>query len=208
MDSLTGGLHYSGLTFLVGGPSVGKTSLALNIAEHVLLKDKIPLLFCSLESTAVKAMQRFASLKSGVQPIRVQNGRMLSGEQNELVQAYTELANKTFFIDDSSRSVFHISRLARSLQKEAEIKLVVIDYLELLDPTNRFQSRDDRFDEIVRQLKALAKELDVAILCLSQLAAKTSRSITLNDCNLSVAQHSDLVLILRRDDSTNVYMSD
>lgn len=178
LDKLTGGLHASELVILAARPSMGKTAFAMNIAENVVTRARKPVLFVSLEMAAVELTERMMCSHGRVNGHRLRNGTLDSSERQRLVRVAGELAQAPLFIDDSpTRNVSEIAGAARRiLRSQGELGLVVIDYLQLIQPDNSDDSRQEQVAKIARRLKGLARELKVPILCLSQLNRQTEDS--------------------------------
>jgi replicative DNA helicase len=173
LDRMTDGLHGSEMIVVAGRPSMGKTSLALNIVEHVVLEQKLPAAVFSLEMSAESLVVR---MMCSLARVNLQNVR--AGFRNEesdfpkLTNAAGRLANAPLFIDDSAAlSILQLRARARRMAQQHDIKLFVVDYLQLLHSTARRsqENRQQEISDISSGLKALAKELKVPVLVLSQL---------------------------------------
>ncbi len=169
-DQLTGGLQNSELIILAARPSMGKTALAMNIAEHAAVKVNAPVLFVSLEMSAIELGDRLLCSVAEVNGQRLRNGTITGDERRKLVQTAAEISQAPLFIDDSpSRTMTEISANARRLKRRDGLSLIVIDYLQLIDPDNPRDPRQEQVAKIARRLKGLARELEVPVLCLAQL---------------------------------------
>jgi replicative DNA helicase len=206
-DQLTGGLQKSELTILAARPSMGKTAMAMNITEHIILQLNVPVLFVSLEMAALELADRLLCSVAEVNGHRLRNGTITQEERQKLVQASVEVSKAPLFIDDSpSRTMTEIGANARRLKRRENLGLVVIDYLQLIDPDNSRDPRQEQVAKIARRLKGLARELDVPVLCLAQLnrQVETTRD---NKPQLShlresgaIEQDADVVMFIHRDE--------
>ncbi len=223
LDQLLGGLQSSDLVVLAGRPSMGKTALATNIAFHAAKACKIEkdesgqervadgavVGFFSLEMSAEQLATRMLAEESGVPSDKIRRGKLTNDDFQNLVKASRMLSAVPFFIDDSpSLSVAAIRTRARRLKRQNNLSLIVIDYLQLLhSPTRRgAENRVQEVSEITRGLKALAKELDVPVLALSQLSRaveqrddKRPQLADLRESG-SIEQDADVVMFIFREE--------
>jgi replicative DNA helicase len=170
LDQLTGGLHDSELIILAARPSMGKTALAANIAEHVAINGKVTTLFVSLEMSRLELADRMLCSFAKVNGHKLRNGTISNQERRELVQKAAEMSESPLFIDDTpSRTMTEIGATSRRLKRKNKLGLVVIDYLQLIEPDNPKDPRQEQVARIARRLKGLARELKIPILCLAQL---------------------------------------
>jgi replicative DNA helicase len=171
LDALTGGLHNSELVILAARPSMGKTALAMNIAEHVSMASMIPTLFVSLEMSAIELADRLLCSAAKVNGHRLRNGTISNEERQRLIDKAAEISRTKLYVDDSpSRMVSEIAAAARRIRRrEGELGLIVIDYLQLIEPDNPRDPRQEQVARIARRLKGLARELTTPVLCLAQL---------------------------------------
>jgi len=206
-DDMTGGLHGSELIILAARPSMGKTALALNIIEHVAIDQEKPTLFVSLEMSSLELCDRLLCSRAKVNSLKVRNGNISGEESNQLVTLSAQISNCPLFIDDSpSRTMTEISAAARRLKRRHGLELIVIDYLQLIDPDNPSDPRQEQVSKIARRLKGLARELQVPVLCLGQLnrQAEATRD---NKPQLShlresgaIEQDADVVMFIHREE--------
>ncbi|HEY3789211.1 MAG TPA: replicative DNA helicase [Urbifossiella sp.] len=180
LDEITAGLQKSELVIIAARPSVGKTAFALNLVRHVIT-DFDPqtglspaVLFVSLEQSRIELAERLLCCQSLVDSHKVRTGRINSEEVQKLMDAGDVLRRTKLFIDDTpSRSMIQIAATARRLMKKEEknggLKLVVIDYLQLIDPENRRDPRQEQVAQISRRLKFLARELNIPVIALAQV---------------------------------------
>lgn len=171
LDRLTGGLHNSELTILAARPSMGKTALALNIAANVAIGARVPTLFVSLEMSQNELADRLLCSEAKVNSHRVRAGQISAQDRRRLVDKANDMSEAPLFIEDSpSRNVSQIAAAARRIRRRAgRLGLIVIDYLQLIEPDNSKDPRQEQVARIARRLKGLARELDVPVLCLAQL---------------------------------------
>lgn len=171
LDKLTGGMHASELLILAARPSMGKTALAMNIAENVVRIAQQPTLFISLEMSAIELIERMLCSVARVNGHRLRNGTLGKDDRKRLVKTASELSQLPFFVDDSpSRTVAEIAAAARRIKRrEKRLGLIVVDYLQLIEPDNPSDPRQEQVAKMARRLKGVARELQVPILCLSQL---------------------------------------
>jgi replicative DNA helicase len=208
LDRLTGGLHDSELWILAARPSMGKTALATNIAEYVSMEGKHPTLFVSLEMSRLELAQRMLCSRGRINGNKFRGGFLSGQDREELVKASSELSEAPLFVDDTpSRTVTEIASVARRLKRRCgALGLVVIDYLQLIEPDNPKDPRQEQVAKIARQLKGLARRLELPVLCLAQLnrqadATGGSRP-KLSHLRESgaIEQDADLVMFVHRDD--------
>ena len=212
LNKITNGLHKSDLILLAARPSMGKTALALNIAMNAARADKVVALF-SLEMSKTQLGNRLLSTASGVNSLHLNTGNLSDNDMVALIDALEELSRLNLFIDDTPGiSLFETRAKARRLKHEHGLDLVVIDYLQLMQGTHsRFseQNRQQEISEISRSLKALAREIDVPILALSQLSRsvemRAEKKPQLSDLRESgsLEQDADIVMFLYRDEYYN-----
>lgn len=213
LDNLVGGLQKSDLIILAARPSLGKTSLALDIAKNAALKANAAVGVFSLEMSRDQLVDRLIAAQAHIDLWRLRTGRLSSeGEDNDFVKirdAMEELSKAPIYIDDSAMpSVMQIRAMARRLQAEHGLDLIVIDYLQLIKGNGYTDNRVQEVSEISRSLKALAKELNVPVLALSQLSRavemRTSAKPKLSDLRESgsIEQDADLVMFIYREDKS------
>ncbi|QDT61065.1 Replicative DNA helicase [Stieleria bergensis] len=170
-DTMTGGLHNGELIILAARPSMGKTALAMNIAEHGAIEGRQPVLFVSLEMSAIELADRMLCSLARVNGHRLRNGTISADDQKRLLEKANEISSAPFFVDDSpSRTVSEIAATARRIKRRNDnLGLIVVDYLQLIEPDNSRDPRQEQVAKIARRLKGMARELEVPMLCLSQL---------------------------------------
>ena len=177
LDKMTTGLHGGEMVVIAARPSVGKTSLAMNIAEHVTIEQRLPVGVFSLEMTAESLILRMLCSRSRVNLRNVREGFLAERDFPKLTGAAGKLANAPLFIDDSSAlSILQLRAKARRMHLQYGIKLFVIDYLQLVHSTaRRAENRQQEIADISSGIKSLAKELNVPIIVLSQLNREIER---------------------------------
>ena len=210
LDKMTFGLHGQEMIILAARPSMGKTSLAMNIAEAVALPEKpgadgAGVLIFSLEMSAEQLAMRLLTSRAKVSSQRLREGFVNKEEQQALAQAAKELKNARMWIDDSGQvTINQLRAKARRIwARNDKMGLIVIDYLQLLAGTDPKIQREQQISEISRGLKTLAKELNVPVIVLSQLnrdSEKEKRQPKLSDLRESgsIEQDADVVLLLAR----------
>ena len=205
LDRMTDGLHGSEMIVIAARPSMGKTSLAMNIAEHVVLEQKLPVAVFSLEMSAEALVLRMMCSLARVNLRSIREGFMSESDFPKLTSAAGKLANAKLLIDDSAGlSILQLRARARRMWQQHGIKLFVVDYLQLLHSTGRRaqENRQQEISDISSGLKALAKELKVPVLVLSQLNRELerdkSRKPRLSDLRESgaIEQDADVVGLL------------
>jgi len=207
LDKMTYGLHPSDLIIIAARPSMGKTSLALNIAEAVCLPkkgDPVPTLIFSLEMSSGQLAMRMLCARARVSMIRLRDGISSAEEGQRLGAAAKELSKAPLWIDDSgSLNLLEVRAKARRLHAKHNLGMIIIDYLQLLSGTNSTVAREQQISELSRGLKAMARELSLPVIVLSQLnreSEKERRQPRLSDLRESgaIEQDADIVLMLAR----------
>jgi replicative DNA helicase len=207
-DQMTGGLQKSELVILAARPSMGKTALAMNMAEYAALNGT-PVLFVSLEMSAIELGDRLLCSVARVNGNRLRNGTITHDERRKLVNAAAQVSRAPLYIDDApARTMTEIAANARRLKRrrDAGLGLIVVDYLQLIDPDNPRDPRQEQVAKISRRLKALARELEVPVLCLGQLnrqvEATSSNKPQLSHLRESgaIEQDADVVMFVHREE--------
>ncbi|MFU0799972.1 MAG: replicative DNA helicase [Xylanivirga thermophila] len=209
-DQRTSGLQPSDFVLIAARPSMGKTTFALNIAQYAAVREKVPVAIFSLEMAKDQLVQRMLSAESNVELQKIRTGELDEEDWLKLVQAAGPLSQAPIFIDDTpGMSVMEIRSKARRLKLEHGLGMIVIDYLQLMSGRGKTESRQQEISEISRSLKALARELDVPVVTLSQLSrapeARTDHRPMLSDLRESgaIEQDADVVVFLYRDEYYN-----
>ncbi len=204
LDELTSGLQPSELIILAARPSMGKTSLALNIAENVALRSGLPAAVFSLEMSKESLLLRLLSSQARIDSHKFRSGHLRQDDWRGMAAALGELAQSPLWIDDSgSNTVVEMGAKARRLKKDKGLSLLIVDYLQLITARGRFNNRQEEVSSISRGLKALAKELKIPVLVLSQLTRapeREDRRPQLADLRESgaIEQDADVVMFIHR----------
>lgn len=207
LDKVTSGFHPDQLIIIAARPSVGKTAFALNIAQNVATKSKVPVVVFSLEMGAVDLVYRMICAEGNINASNLRTGQLTDDEWKSFTVATDILKDAPIFIDDSAGiKVSEIRAKCRRLKQEnPDLGMIVIDYLQLIDGTGR-ENRQQEVSEISRQLKRLAKELGVPVIALSQLSRgleqRQNKRPILSDIRESgsIEQDADIVAFLYRED--------
>lgn len=210
LDSQLAGLQKSDLIILAARPAMGKTALALNIAQNVAIKENVPVCIFSLEMSSAQLVQRMLCSHAEVDAQRLKTGNMLQKDWEALTNAMNDFSQAPIYIDDTSGcTITDIRTKCRRLKtQQKDLGLIVIDYLQLMEGG----TKDDRLQQISaisRGLKILAKELDVPIICLSQLSraveGRNDKRPMLSDLRESgsIEQDADIVMFIYREDYYN-----
>ena len=207
LDEITNGLQKSDLIILAARPAMGKTSFALNIAQNVALKAKIPVAIFSLEMSKEQLVQRLMCAEAEVDTQRLKTGNMQAKDWEKLAIATDKLSQSPIYIDDTAGvTITDLRAKCRRLaMAEKNLGLIVIDYLQLIEGTGR-EDRMQQISSISRGLKILAKELNVPIIALSQLSraveSRTDKRPMLSDLRESgsIEQDADIVMFIYRDE--------
>jgi len=204
-DEMTAGLQPSELVVVAGRPSMGKTSFCLNIAQHAAIQERIPVAIFSLEMSKEQLVQRMLCSVASVDSHKLRTGYLSDADWPKLTTGAGRLSESPIFIDDTPGiSLLEMRAKARRLKVEQGLGLVIIDYLQLISGRGRVESRQQEISEISRSLKAMAKELDVPVVALSQLSraveARQPPRPQLSDLRESgaIEQDADVVTFLYR----------
>ena len=214
LDKLTSGWQPSDLIIIAARPGMGKTALTLSMARNIAVTKQIPVAFFSLEMSSVQLITRLISSETGLSSEKLRTGKLEDHEWQQLNVKVTDLEKAPLFIDDSpSLSIFDLRAKARRLSSQHGIKLLVVDYLQLMTATtnNKSGNREQEISTISRNLKALAKELNIPVIALSQLSrAVETRGGTkrpmLSDLRESgaIEQDADIVSFIYRPEYYNI----
>ncbi|MHC4581549.1 MAG: replicative DNA helicase [Planctomycetota bacterium] len=208
LDDMTCGLQKGEMIIVAGRPSMGKTSLALNIAEHLGLVDKNPLAIFSLEMGRQQLAERFLCSISGIDSQKVRRGLLSDEHYKKLADACAELSEAQILIDDASTlTPLELRARARRLKSKHNIQCIVVDYLQLMHlGSGRAESRQQEITTISRYLKSLARELDLPVMVLSQLnrspEGREGHRPRMSDLRESgsIEQDADVIMLLHRED--------
>jgi len=208
LDQCTCGLQNGEMIIIAGRPSMGKTSLALNIAEHIGVVEKAPIAIFSLETSRQQLAERFLCSSSETDAQRVRKGMLDTEHYEALVKACGVLSDSPIFIDDTaSLTPLELRAKARRLKSRHNIRCIVVDYLQLMYVgTGRVESRQQEITTISRYLKAIARELNIPVVVLSQLnrspEGREGHKPRMSDLRESgsIEQDADVVMLLHRED--------
>lgn len=208
LDNMLNGFNPSNLNILAARPAMGKTALALNIAESICFQNKIPTAIFSLEMSAEQLLHRIICSQSEVESKKIQNGSLSGHEYQRIVATVKMMQEHKMIIDDQpGLKITDLRARARRLKESHDIGMIIIDYLQLLSGSGAYSSGDNRqaeISEISRMLKNLARELNVPILCLSQLSRRVEERQghrpMMSDLRESgaIEQDADVVMFLLR----------
>lgn len=205
LNEQTAGLQNSELIIIAARPSHGKTALALNIARHVAVEERHPVFFVSLEQSRIELAERLLCCQARVDSHKLRKGHLGATDMEKLINAAGTLRNGALFIDDTpGQGMLRIAANARRLKLREKIKLVVIDYLQLIEPDNRRDNRQEQVAQISRRLKFLARELQIPVMAMAQLNRssedRTDHKPRLADLRESgsIEQDADTVMLLHR----------
>ena len=210
LDEMTSGMQKSDLIILAARPAMGKTAFALSLARNAAVKGKASVMIFSLEMAKEQLTQRLLSMESKVDLQTLKTGRLERRDWDDLNVALDILSNSNIHIDDTAGiSIMEMKSKCRRLKAEAGLDLVIIDYLQLMNPEGKADSRTQEISVISRNLKLLARELDCPVLVLSQLSRapeqRTDHLPMLSDLRESgsIEQDADIVIFLYRDEYYN-----
>jgi replicative DNA helicase len=205
LDRMTTGLQAGDLVIVAGRPSMGKTSWALNVAQTAAIEHGVPVAIFSLEMSKEQLVQRFLCAAGRVDALKLRRGKLAADEYQRLARAAAHLNRAPIWIDDSATgNVLEMKAKSRRLKADANLGLIVVDYIQLMSGSTRMDSRVQEVSEISRGLKALARELEVPVIALSQLSRapeqRPDRRPQLSDLRESgaIEQDADLVMFLYR----------
>lgn len=207
LDKITTGFQKSDLIIIAARTSVGKTAFALNIAQNVGCRGKTPVAIFSLEMSAPQLVQRMISSEGNIDGHKLRTGSLDDSDWTKLTIAMSTLSEAPIYIDDTPGiSIFDIRSKARRLKAEKGLSLIIIDYLQLINVRGKLDNRQQEISEISRQLKSIARELEVPVVALSQLSRaveqRQDKRPMLSDIRESgsIEQDADLVAFLYRED--------
>ena len=219
LDDITSGWQASDLVIIAGRPAMGKTSFALSMAKNIAADLRVPMAFFSLEMSNVQLVNRLISNACEIQGSKILNGQLQRDEWDRLDKRINNLLGAPLYIDDTpGLSVFELTTKARRLVREHGVKLIMIDYLQLMNANGmRFSSRQEEVSTISRSLKSLAKDLNIPILALSQLnrgvesrEGLEGKRPQLSDLRESgaIEQDADMVIFVHRPEYYHIYQDD
>ena len=209
-DHMTSGLQKSDLIILAARPSMGKTALALNMGMRAAIHHEVPVAVFSLEMSMDQLMMRLLGCHGRVDLSRLRSGYLNDEDWSRLYQAAEDLSRAPIYIDDTpALSTMEIRARCRRLKAEKGVGLIIVDYLQLMRSSHRSDSREQEISDISRNLKALAKELDVPVVALSQLNRKveerSDKRPMISDLRESgaIEQDADVIVFIYRDAAYN-----
>jgi replicative DNA helicase len=210
LDQKTAGFQPSDLIIVAGRPSMGKTAFCLNVAQYAAIEKKIPIAIFSLEMSKEQLVIRMLCSEARVEGTKLRTGFLIESDWPRLTLAAGNLSEASIFIDDTAAlSVLELRAKARRLKAEHGLGMIVVDYLQLMKGRLRAESRQQEISEISRSLKALAKDLNVPVIAVSQLSRRTEERQgmrpQLSDLRESgaIEQDADLILFIYRDEVYN-----
>lgn len=207
LDNMTGGLHNGDFVVIAGRPSMGKTALALNMAENIAIKEKIPVGIFSIEMSKEQLALRMLCGKSGINQHLLRTGRLKDSEWQKLTLGADTLANAEIHIDDSGAlTALEMRAKARRLKSQHNVGLIIVDYIQMMTGAARIENRQQEMSMISRAFKSLAKELNIPVIAVSQLSRAVEqrgqdKMPQLSDLRESGAleQDADLVMFVYRE---------
>lgn len=207
LDQMTAGFHPSDLILLAARPSMGKTALCLNIAQNIAIREKKPVAFFSLEMSKEQLVQRMLCAEAHIDAHRLRTGNLRDDDWKRLSMGMGKLSEAPIYIDDSAgMHVMEMRAKCRRLKVEQGLGIIIIDYIQLIQGKSRTENRQQEISEISRSLKALARELSVPIIALSQLSraveSRADKRPMLSDLRESgsLEQDADLVAFIFREE--------
>jgi len=208
LDILTDGLHPGQMVVVAGRPALGKSTLGLDFARSAAIKHRLPAAIFSLEMSRNEITMRLLSAETRLPLQAMRTGQLTEQDWTRLAARMAEVANAPLFIDDSpNMSMMQIRTKCRRLRQRHDLRLVVVDYLQLMSSPRRTENRQQEVSEISRQIKLLAKEIGVPVVAISQLnrgpEQRTDKRPMLSDLRESgsLEQDSDVVILLHREDA-------
>jgi replicative DNA helicase len=207
LDKLTNGFHPSNMIVIAARPAVGKSTLALDIVRNAAIHEKKTAVIFSLEMSRSEITMRMLSAEARVALNSIRSGALTDDEWARLARRMGEISDAPLFIDDSANlSMMEIRAKARRLKQRHDLKLIVIDYLQLMSSGKKVENRQQEVSEFSRHLKLMAKELDIPVIAISQLnrspEQRADKKPMLSDLRESgaIEQDADVVILLHRDD--------
>ena len=210
LDYKTAGLQPSDFILIGARPSMGKTALVLNFADYIAIRNKIPTAIFSLEMSKEQLVNRMLAMESRVNAQSIRSGELNDGDWEKLIESATDIGKSGLIIDDTPGiTIGELRSKCRKYKLEYDLKLVIIDYLQLMSGDSRTDSRQQEISEISRSLKALARELQAPVIALSQVnracEARPDRRPIMSDLRESgsIEQDADVIMFLYRDEYYN-----
>jgi replicative DNA helicase len=210
LDELTNGLHPGQMIIIAARPAIGKSTLALDFARSAAIKNNLTTAVFSLEMSASEIMTRLLSAEAGLKLHHLRTGKLTDDDWERLSKVTSRIENAPLYIDDSPNlTMMEIRAKARRMKQRYDLKLVIIDYLQLMSSGRKVESRQVEVSEFSRQIKLLAKELGIPVIAISQLnrasEQRTDKRPLLSDLRESgsLEQDADMVILLHREDAYN-----
>jgi replicative DNA helicase len=207
LDEITGGFQPGNLIIIAARPSMGKSALVTNMAENASIEHGKPVALFSLEMSESELAQRFVASQARIKGDELRKGRVADTKWPKILEASARLAAAPLYIDDSSDvGILEIRAKARRLHQQSPLGMIIVDYLQLLRPDGRVESRVEQVGQMSRGLKILARELNVPVIALSQLSraveSRTDKRPILSDLRESgqIEQDADLVAFIYREE--------
>lgn len=209
IDEITSGWQNSDLIIFAGRPGMGKTAFMLSMARNIVIEENIPVAIFSLEMSSIQIINRLISYETGISSEKLRKARLSKDEWNQLYNRINKLENSPLFVDDTpSLSIFELRTKCRRLVSQHNIRLIMIDYLQLMVSNINFKyNREQEISLISRSLKSIAKELNIPIIALSQLSRAVeirggNKRPLLSDLRESgaIEQDADIVAFIYRPD--------
>jgi replicative DNA helicase len=207
LDTLTNGFHPGQMIIIAARPGVGKSTLALDVARNASVKHGLTSVIFSLEMSKTEITMRLLSAEAGIKLSQMRSGKMQDQDWQKIVKRMSEISDAPLFIDDSpNMTMMEIRAKARRLKQKNDLKLIVLDYLQLMSSGKKVESRQQEVSEFSRQMKLLAKELEVPVIAISQLnrgpEQRTDKRPMLSDLRESgsLEQDADMVILVHRPD--------
>ena len=210
LDELTNGLHPGQMIIVAARPAIGKSTLALDFARSAAIRNNLTTAVFSLEMSASEIMTRLLSAEAGLKLHSLRTGKLTDDDWERLSKVTSRIENAPLYIDDSPNlTMMEIRAKARRMKQRYDLKLVVIDYLQLMSSGKKVENRQVEVSEFSRQIKLLAKELGIPVVAISQLnrasEQRTDKRPLLSDLRESgsLEQDADMVILLHREDAYN-----
>jgi replicative DNA helicase len=208
LDSLTNGLHPGQMIVLAARPAIGKSTLGLDIVRSASIRHNLASVIFSLEMSKTDLAMRLLSAEGEIKLSQMRSGTMTDRDWQKIVRRMGEITDAPLFFDDSpNMTIMEIRAKARRLKQRHDLKLIVVDYLQLMTSGKKVESRQQEVSEFSRQMKLLAKELEVPVVALSQLnrgaEQRTDKRPMLSDLRESgsLEQDADVVILVHRPDA-------
>lgn len=208
LDEVTNGLHAGQMVIVAARPGVGKSTLALDFMRSCSIKHQLPSVIFSLEMSKTEIVMRLLSAEAKIKLADMRSGRMSDDDWTKLARRMSEISEAPLYIDDSPNlTMMEIRAKARRLSQKAGLRLVVIDYMQLMSSGKKYESRQQEVSDFSRSIKLMAKELDVPVVAISQLnrgpEQRTDKRPQVSDLRESgsLEQDADMVILLHRPDA-------